>query len=122
LLTESHFKPPSRVYPYDYITGAWLKQIAFAGIGDKRVKSFLSEEALINGSENGGVATRWSEGHEFWEGVIDSTGVHYFFFSGDSIDELCNILAEQVDQVPKANLKPSSSFLLLPEHAAYAHP
>lgn len=110
---DSHFKPPQRLYTYDYITGPWLRQLVFAGIGDRRTKSFLSEESLVNGSANGGVATRWSKGQELWEGTIHATGIRQLFFSGDSIDELCNILAEQVDQVPKANTKPSKSSSLL---------
>ena len=105
--TDSHFKPPQRLYTYDYITGPWMKQLVFAGIGDRRAKSFLSEESLVNGSQHGGVATRWSQVQELWEGVIEATGTRQLFFSGDSIDELCNMLAEQVDQVPKANTKPS---------------
>jgi hypothetical protein len=103
----SHFKPPTKLYTFDYITGPWLKQLVFAGIGDRRVKSFLSEESLVNGSIHGGVATRWSQCQELWEGAIEATGSGHLFFSGDSIDELCNMLAEQVDQVPKSNTKPS---------------
>ncbi|KAK9899299.1 hypothetical protein P389DRAFT_209273 [Cystobasidium minutum MCA 4210] len=105
--TRSHFKPPQKLYTFDYITGPWLKQLVFAGIGDRRVKSFLSEEALVNGSVNGGVATRWSQCQELWEGTIEATGSRQLFFSSDSIDELCNMLAEQVDQVPKSNTKPN---------------
>lgn len=105
--SDSHFKPPQRLYTFDYITGPWLKQLVFAGIGDRRVKSFLSEESLVNGSINGGVPTRWSQGQELWEGAIQATGSRQLFFSSDSIDELCNMLAEQVDQVPKSNTKPS---------------
>lgn len=109
---DSHFKPPQRLYTYDYITGPWMKQLVFVGIGDRRAKSFLSEESLVNGSQHGGVATRWSQVQEFWEGVIEATGTRQLFFSGDSIDELCNMLAEQVDQVPKANTKPSKCITL----------
>lgn len=105
--TQSLFKPPQRLYTYDYITGPWMRQIAFAGIGDRRTKAFLTEEALVNGSIYGEVATRWSQGQEFWEGIIQATGTRQLFFSADSIDELCNMLAEQVTQVPKANTKPN---------------
>lgn len=109
LSPDSHFKPPQRLYTYDYITGPWMKQLVFGGIGDKRTKAFLTEESLVNGSQYGGVATRWSQGQEFWEGIIEATGTRQLFLSGDSIDELCNMLAEQVDQVPKANTKPSKT-------------
>lgn len=89
-----------------------MKQLVFVGIGDKRSKAFLTEEALVNGSIYGEVATRWSQGQEFWEGTIEATGTRQLFFSGDSIDELCNMLAEQVTQVPKANTKPSELLLI----------
>lgn len=90
-----------------------MRHIIYRGIGDARAKAFLSELTLVNGSIHGGVETRWSQGHEFWEAEIQSTGQKDIFFSSDSIDELVNILAEQVDQVPKANLKPGT-FPLFP--------
>ena len=100
------FAPPSKLWPYDYITQAWKDLLNFKGVGDKRIKSFLSEEKLVNGSSNGGVETRWSEGQEFWEAIIQASGQKGFFFSGEAIDELCNMLAEQCEQVAKSAIKP----------------
>lgn len=78
------------------------------GIGAHRVKSFLSVSGLVNGSEHGEGLDRWGEPHEFWEGTIASTGYKAIFFSGDSIDALVVLLAEQVDQVPMHKLEPGT--------------
>lgn len=106
VLADSEYPPPTKLWQYDYITIHWKDAIVYSGIGEKRAKSFLSELSLVNGSENGGVETRWSGCHELWEGTVEATGHKAIFFSGDSIDELCNLLAEQVDQVPKGKIKP----------------
>lgn len=99
-------KLPTKLWAYDYITGSWKDYIVFRGIGDRRAKSFLSEENLVNGSEDAGMNTLWSDGHTFWEGVIEATGQKGIFFSGEAIDELCNLLCEQVIQTEKAVIKP----------------
>lgn len=102
-------KLPTKLWAYDYITGSWKDSIVFRGIGDRRAKSFLSEENLVNGSEDAGMNTLWSDGHTFWEGVIEATGQKGIFFSGEAIDELCNLLCEQVIQTEKAVIKPDPS-------------
>lgn len=105
---DSEFPAPTKLWHYDYIVLQWKTAIVQSGIGERRAKSFLSELSLIHGSENGGVETRWSGKHELWIGIVAATGHKAIFFSGDSIDELCNILAEQVDQVSKGKIRPGA--------------
>lgn len=105
--SDSKWSIPTKLWRYHYIVNTWKDTISDKGIGEKRLKSFFSDEYLVNGSPNGGIETRWSKGHEFWEGVIEATGHKAIFFSGDAIDELCELLAEQCDQTPKSSIKPS---------------
>lgn len=67
-LLDWQFDPPSKIWHYDYIMSGWKDFLVFKGIGEKRAKSFLSESSLVNGSDNGGVETRWSGTHEVTAG------------------------------------------------------
>lgn len=103
----SKFAPPSKLWPYDYIVGQWKDELSSGkAASPARVKGFLSEIALVNGSEYAHKHTRWSGRHEFWEATLEATGQRVIFFSGDAIDELVQLLHEQVDQIAKAVFKP----------------
>lgn len=105
----SRFPAPTKLWPFNYITGAWKDYIVTRGVGKDRAKRFLADEWLVNGSEHGGIETHWSDPHEFWEAAIATTSQKGFFFSGEAVDELCNMLAEQCEQVQKPSIKPGQS-------------
>jgi len=104
--SDSRFPAPTKLWTYDYIVGPFKEKLVYSGVGEKRAKSFLSEESLIHGSDNGGTATRWSRGHEFWQATIASTGQQGLFFSGEDVTELCQMLSEQCEQVHISKIRP----------------
>lgn len=106
----SEFPPPTKLWTYDYIVGPFKELLVLRGVGEKRAKSFLAEDRLIHGSENGGTTGRWCDGHEFWQATIASTGQKGLFFSGESIGELCTMLSEQCEQVLKAKIQPGGLY------------
>lgn len=94
-------------YPYDAIAKKWESYLGWKGVAKGYAKRFLSQSALVAGSDEARDDPIWGVSHVFYKGIESKSGVLGLYFIDSDIGPLLDIIMSKQPLLNRESLLPN---------------